>query len=136
MFESWSFLRNCFLLPKANLWWRWRRLPKIYGCDLIELEFVKKKRYKPFQINQYFKCSSYSGLFLSQTCKSFELGGAWERLVCVIYDFIGETTFCWNHYRDRILKSVRVSKRITSQIYVRNYNKNFGKRVSGKHLKR
>ena len=38
--------------------------------------------------------------------------------VCVIYDFIGEMIFCWNHHRYGFLKSVRVSKRIISQIYI------------------
>ena len=43
--------------------------------------------------------------------------------VCVIYDFIGEMTFCWNHYKYRFPKSVRVSKRIISQIYIRKLEK-------------
>ena len=43
-------------------------------------EWKKKKMYSSFQIYHYFKCSSYSGHSLSQTCKSFDLEGAWERL--------------------------------------------------------
>ena len=82
---------------KANLWPRWRRLPEIYKCDPIELEFVGKKEcYNPFQIYQYFKCSSYSGISLSQTRKSYKLEGAWERLY-VLYR--------WN---DLLLESLQV----------------------------
>ena len=43
--------------------------------------------------------------------------------VCVIYDFIGEMTFCWNHCKYGFPKSVRVSKRIISQIYIRKLEK-------------
>ena len=35
--------KNCFFQLKADLCWRWRKLPKIYECDPIELEFVGKK---------------------------------------------------------------------------------------------
>ena len=84
----------------------------------------KKECYNPFQIYQYFKYSSYSRFYLSQTRKGFELNGAWD---CVVYDFIGEMIFCWHHYRCRFLKSVRIGKRIISQIYITNKNKNFGK---------
>ena len=61
--------------------------------------------------------------------------GCLRETVCVIYDFIGEMIFCWNHYKNGFLKSVRVFKRIISQIYIRNKNKSFGKRASCKYLK-
>ena len=54
--------------------------------------------------------------------------------VCVIYDFIGEMIYCWHHYRNEFLKSVRISKIIISQIYITNKIKNFGKRVTFKYL--
>ena len=58
--------------------------------------------------------------------------GCLSETECVIYDFIAEMTFRWNQYE--FLKSVRVSKRIISQIYVRNTNKNFRKRVFCNYL--
>ena len=126
---------NCFILKLSEktvffslkTLWQWRRLPKIYECDYIGICW-KKQRYNLFQIYQCFICSLYRGLSLSQTRENFGLEGAWE-IVCVIYDFIGEMIFWWNHYRYGCLKSVRVSKIIISQIYIRNKNKDFGKRV-------
>ena len=73
-------------------------------------------------------------LFISNS-QELRARGCLRETACVIYDFIGEMIFCWNHYRYGFLKSVRVSKRIISQIYTRNKNKNFGKRVSFKYLK-
>ena len=123
MLKSCRFLKNCFLQIKANFRWRRWRLPKIYECDPIELEFVGKNNVMPFK---------YSNISLSKTRKSFELESAWQS-VCVRYDFIGEMIFCWNHYRYKFLKSVRVSKRIILKIYIWNENKDFG-RVSCKYL--
>ena len=73
-------------------------------------------------------------LFISNS-QELRARGCLRETVCVIYDFIDEVTFCWNHYRYGFLKSVRVIKRIISQIYFRNINKNFGKRVSCRYLK-
>ena len=107
--------KNCFLQLKANLWWRWRKLPsKIYESHPIELEFVGKKSYNPFQTFQYFKCSSCSGLCLSQTRTSFELEGVWERLY-VLYMIHRWNDLLLEHYRYGFLKSVRVSKIIIWQ---------------------
>ena len=33
--------------------------------------------------------------------------------VCVIYDFIGEMIFCWNHYRYGFLKSTESTKELS-----------------------
>ena len=52
----------------------------------------------------------------------------------VIYDFIGEMIFCWNHYRYALLKSVGVSKRVISEIYIRNKNTNLEKESPGNIL--
>ena len=73
-------------------------------------------------------------LFISNS-QELRARGCLRETVCVTYDFIGEMIFCWNFYRYGSLKSVTVSKRMISQIYIRNENKNFGKRVSCKHLK-
>ena len=40
--------------------------------------------------------------------------GCLRQTECVMYDFIAEMIFCWNHYRYEFLKSVRVRKRIIS----------------------
>ena len=40
--------------------------------------------------------------------------------VHVIYDFIDEMNFCWHHYRYGFLESVRISKKIISQICIPN----------------
>ena len=53
-------------------------------------------------------------LFISNS-QELRARGYLRETVCVIYDFIGEMIFCWNHYRYGFLKSVRVSKRIISQ---------------------
>ena len=66
-------------------------------------------------------------LFISNS-QELRARGRLRETVCVTYDFIGEMIFRWKNYRYGFLKSVRVSKRIISQIYIRNKNKNFGKK--------
>ena len=73
-------------------------------------------------------------LFVSNS-QELRARGYLRETVCVIYDFIGDSFLCWNHYRHGFLKFVGVSKRIISQIYIRNKNKNFGKRISCNDLK-
>ena len=98
--------KNRFLQLKANLWWRWRKLPsKIYECDPTELELVEEC-YNHFQTFQYFKCSSCSGLSLSQTRTSFELEGVWIRLY-VLYMIHRWNDLLLESLQVRISKSVR-----------------------------
>ena len=73
-------------------------------------------------------------LFISNL-QGFRARGLLRENACVICDFIAEIIFCWNHYRCGFLKSVKVSKRIISQIYIKNKNKNFEKGVFCKYLK-
>ena len=116
--------KNRFLQLKANLWWLPGRLPKIYECDPIELEFVEKKNFViPFKhINISNVHHTVDSLYLKLARASSY--SAWERLSHRSNDL-----FC-NHFRHGFLKSARVSKTIISQTYIRNENKNFGKRVS------
>ena len=60
-------------------------------------------------------------LFISKL-QELRARGCLRETVCAIYDFIGEMIFYWNHYKYGFLKSVRVSKRIISKIYIRNKN--------------
>ena len=73
-------------------------------------------------------------LFISDL-QELRASGCSKETVCVIYDFASEMLFCCNYSGYGFLKSVRISKIIISQIYIRNKNKNFGKRVSCKYFK-
>ena len=127
--------KTVFFQLKANLWWQWQRLPQTYECDPIELEFIEKKNIViPSNISIFQMFIIQWTLFISNS-QELRARGCVRETVCVIYDCVGEMIFYWNHYRYRFLESVKVSKRIILQIYIRDKNKNFGKRVSCKCFK-
>ena len=48
-------------------------------------------------------------LFISNS-HELRARGCLRKTVCVVYGFVGEMIFCWNHYRYWFVKSVRASK--------------------------
>ena len=101
LFESWRFLKISFLQLKPIYGGGDGGFLKYMSVNPIELEVVGKNNV--FQIYQYFKCSSYSRVSLSQTRKSF----GWRVLErdCMCYIWFHK----WNYLLLESLQ-VRVSK--------------------------
>ena len=136
LFESWRFLKISFLQLKPIYGGGDGGFLKYMSVNPIELEVVAKDNviisFKYINISNVHH--TVESLYLKLARASG--GGCLREILCVIYDFISEIIFCWNHYRYGFLKFVRVSKRMISKTYIKNKKKNFGKRVSCKYLKR
>ena len=77
------------------------------------MEFVGKKNVIiPFKYVNISNVNHTVDSFILNS-KDLRAGGCLRETVCVIYDFIGDMFFCWNHYRYGFLKSVESAKELS-----------------------